>query len=139
MQLDDEMQGIYTSIQALVSSIRIGDGMSVIKGHINEISSLVGKVAGTVEAASNQHSGNTLRIKVEPVLQNLAANRKRLLDAAAEGARIRDPAAFKEFTNELPPLAFDIVQETKVSHTEKCSANTINITLHRNWFEELMT
>jgi G protein-coupled receptor kinase-interacting protein 1 C term len=107
------MQGMSPSIHSLVSSIRSNEGKSVIRNHISDIATLVGRVVTAAENSVDQSTNSNLREKVDIVVQNLADCRIRLLDLSAESETIQDPSKFKEFTNSLPPVAFEIVRETK--------------------------
>jgi hypothetical protein len=61
-----------------------------------------------------QGGNSTLRDRGEPTIRKLSDCRAKLLEFNSEGESITDPAVMKEFTNKLPPLAFEIARETKV-------------------------
>ena len=63
----------------------------------------------------NRTGNVTLRDRGEPIVDRLADCRARILSASAESEHIRDLASLKDFSNRLPPLAFEIARETKVS------------------------
>jgi len=56
----------------------------------------------------------SLRQKTEPIIRTLADCENRLVDASTESESLRGAIQIKEFTNRLPPLAFEIARETKV-------------------------
>jgi hypothetical protein len=51
--------------------------------------------------------------QVEPIVQNLANCKSRLMSASAESEGLGDKGRAKEFMSRLPPLAFEIARETK--------------------------
>ncbi|KAI9802253.1 MAG: hypothetical protein M1825_002974 [Sarcosagium campestre] len=115
--LEDQTEGLVQSIQALVASIRAEDGVSLVCNHLEEIAAVVAKVVSSTDSAINQTTNaalrDALRDRGEPILEKLSHCRDRVLDASAEGERIRDPKTLKEFSMKLPPLAFEIARETK--------------------------
>src|SRR5579862_22943 len=102
------------SIQALVSSIRADDEMPIIRNHINDIATVVGNVVTSTETAMGQAGNSILRDRGESIIRKLSDCRAKLLEVKSEGENIKDPVVLKDFTNKLPPLAFEIARETKV-------------------------
>lgn len=113
--MEDQTEDLIRSIQSLVGSIRADDGVPAIVRHIDSIAGSVGDVVSSTEAAYGLTGNNNLKGRADPVIRTLANCRTKLMNAGAEGRSIRNPAALKEFTNRLPPLAFEIARETKVS------------------------
>ncbi|KAI9773145.1 MAG: component of the polarisome [Geoglossum simile] len=111
--LEDQTEGMVQSIQALVSSIRADDGMPIIRNHINDIATVVGNVVKSTEAAMGRAGNSILRDRGESIIRKLSDCRAKLLEVNTEGENIKDPAVLKDFTNKLPPLAFEIARETK--------------------------
>ncbi|KAI9821120.1 MAG: component of the polarisome [Pycnora praestabilis] len=111
--LEDQTEGLVHSIQSLVSSVRADLGMRTIRGHMNDIAMVVQNVVASTETAMNQSGSTALRDQSEPIVRTLADCRTRLLAVSADGEEIRDPTLLKEYTNKLPPLAFEIARETK--------------------------
>lgn len=101
------------SIQSLVGSVRADDNPAAIKEYLNDISTIVGKVVGETQHASNRTDNSVLRERADPLIRSLAACRAQLVDANMEGKAIRDPIAWKDFTKKLPPLAFDVARPMK--------------------------
>lgn len=54
-----------------------------------------------------------LRERSGPIIQNLDYHRSRLVDTVAEGEMASSHEQFREVTNKLPPIAFEIARETK--------------------------
>ncbi|KAI9844647.1 MAG: component of the polarisome [Thelocarpon superellum] len=111
--LEDQTEHLVGSIQALVSSIRAEDNMGIIARHLGDIAASVGKVVASTDETMSQGGHEALRGRADPIIVRLSGCRSRLLKALSESERIRDPASLKEFTNQLPPLAFEIARETK--------------------------
>ena len=88
--------------------------MPIIRNHISDIATVVGKVVTSTETAMSQSGNAILRDRAEKIVRKLSDCRAKLLEASAEGENIGDPALLKDFTNKLPPLAFEIARETKV-------------------------
>ena len=88
--------------------------MKIIRGYMNAIANVVGKVVSSTEAGMREPNASPLlREKAEPVIRSLADCEARLLDASTESETLQNPMQMKEFTNRLPPLAFEIARETK--------------------------
>ena len=101
------------SIQALVAAIRSEEPLPTIRSQISTIAAVVGKVVSATESSMRDPSyPPALRERAEPIIQNLGGCKEKLLHAAEESARL-DTAGAKDFTNRLPPLAFEIARETK--------------------------
>lgn len=119
LYLEDQVEELVQSIQALVTSIRANAGIPVIRDYINEIAGILGNVVSWTGSAMEEARSPSLQAALqeqgEPILSKLSDYRTLLLNANAEGERISDPASLKEYTNRLPPLAFEISRETKVS------------------------
>ncbi|KAI9814690.1 MAG: component of the polarisome [Thelocarpon impressellum] len=111
--LEDQTERLVGSIQSLVGSIRADEGMMQISDYIGDIATVVGRVVSSTEATINRTGSLALRDRGEPILDNLSGCRARLLNASAEGERLRDPGQLKDLTKLLPPLAFEIARETK--------------------------
>ena len=109
----------------MVSSIRANAGMSLIRDYISDIAGIVANIVSWtrtgIEEARNPSLQAALRERGEPVISKLSDCRALLLNANVEGERISDPALLREFTNKLPPLAFEIARETRVSHSTTIS------------------
>lgn len=56
---------------------------------------------------------SVLRERSSPIIQSLDYHRSRLVDTAAEGEHVSSFEQFREVTNKLPPIAFEIARETK--------------------------
>jgi len=111
--LEDQTDTLVTSIQSLVASIRGEKEIHVIRDHINVIANVVGKVVSSTESTVHQVDNPLLTERAEPVIQNLAGCQTKLVNAGIDSENIRDAAGLREFTNKLPPLAFEIARETK--------------------------
>ncbi|KAI9704946.1 MAG: component of the polarisome [Candelina mexicana] len=111
--LEDQTEGLVRSIQYLVASIRADEENSTIVKHIDSIAGIVGDVVTSTETAFEQTGNKDLRRQVGPVIHALANCRIKLTNAGAESRGISDRIAMKEFTNKIPPIAFEIARETK--------------------------
>lgn len=107
--LEDQREIMVQTIQGLVGSIRGDAPIEQISEEITSITDVVGKVVAETEASGN--GGD--------MTDRLAACRQRLLEA---GDRGKDLAArglghndrdWRMWTQTLPPIAFEIVRETK--------------------------
>ncbi|KAG9247796.1 hypothetical protein BJ878DRAFT_414196 [Calycina marina] len=117
--LEDETAALVQNIQSLVSSIRSDAGITAIMGQINAIASVVGKaVSSTEETMASTGRSST---QADPILKKLSSCRQRLVDAGERGQEIAaeglDDAEgereWKQWTQSLPPIAFEIARETK--------------------------
>lgn len=118
MYLEDQVEELVQWIQALVSSIRTNAGIAVIRDYISDIAGIVANIVSwtstAIEEARNPSLRAALREQGQPIISKLCDCRALLLNANIEGERINDPSMLKEFTNKLPPLAFEIGRETRV-------------------------
>ena len=89
--------------------------MKSVRSHMNVLANVVGQVVSATENSMREPTASpAFQQKAEPIVRNLAACETRLLDACAESERLEDDQVqTKEFTNKLPPLAFEIARETK--------------------------
>lgn len=119
MYLDDQVEELVQWIHALVNSIRTNAGIAVIRDYISDIAGIVANIVSWTSAAIEESRNPSLRAALreqgQPVISKLSDCRALLLNANIEGEQINDPSMLKEFTNKLPPLAFEIGRETKVS------------------------
>ncbi|KAH0562286.1 hypothetical protein GP486_003017 [Trichoglossum hirsutum] len=127
--LEEQTEGMVQSIQSLVSSIRADDGMPIIRNHIADIAIVVGKVVSSTEVAMGQAGNATLRDRGGSIVRKLSDCRAKLLEVNSEGENIREPALLKEFTNKLPPLAFEIARETKTTPRASVAVHTVVVRL----------
>ncbi|KAI9730669.1 MAG: component of the polarisome [Cirrosporium novae-zelandiae] len=111
--LEDQTDGLIQSIQALVGSVRGEEDAYTIQAHIEEISSVVGNVVSYTQHALDKVDVPGASERAGPVTDKLANCQSRLLDASEQVSSIQDMAKLREFTNKLPPLAFEIARETK--------------------------
>ena len=101
------------SIQALVTSVRVVDEPEVVGDRIGHIIQVIGHVVKETQRVMDT-TGNTLLQNVAgPAIRVLSACKGRLVTADEQGKDIVEHGAWKEFTNTLPPLAFEIARETK--------------------------
>ncbi|KAI2618958.1 hypothetical protein GGS26DRAFT_341420 [Hypomontagnella submonticulosa] len=107
--LEDQTEIMVQTIQGLVGSIRGDAPIQQINEEITSIADVVGKVVAQTEA--NGNGGE--------MTDRLSACRQRLLEAGDQG---KDLAArglgetdreWRMWTQTLPPIAFEIVRETK--------------------------
>ena len=111
--LEDQTEGLLQSIQSLVSSIRIVDEPQNIREQIDSIIQIVGRVVKESQRVIDTTDNTMLRGQIEPSVLTLAECRAKLSVANDDGEGIQEHSAWKEFTNTLPPLAFEIARETK--------------------------
>jgi len=102
-------------------SIRSEAGITAILNEIAAISDVVGSVVSATETAMSSTGNGPLRIEGEPIVRRLANIRQRLVEAGETGRAIaneeRDDEegdrAWRSWSSSLPPIAFQIAQETK--------------------------
>ncbi|KAI0468500.1 hypothetical protein F4859DRAFT_517053 [Xylaria cf. heliscus] len=107
--LEDQTAVMVQTIQGLVGSIRSDAPIQQINEEITSIAEVVGKVVAETE---------TSRIAGE-MLERLSACRQRLLEAGDHGKNLaarglgENDREWRMWTQTLPPIAFEIVRETK--------------------------
>ncbi|KAI1655319.1 hypothetical protein F4813DRAFT_179113 [Daldinia decipiens] len=107
--LEDQREIMVQTIQGLVGSIRGDASIQQISEEITSITDVVGKVVAETEASGN--GGD--------MTDRLAACRQRLLEAGDRGKELaarglgENDRDWRMWTQTLPPIAFEIVRETK--------------------------
>ncbi|KAK6948858.1 hypothetical protein Daesc_008929 [Daldinia eschscholtzii] len=106
--LEDQRDIMVQTIQGLVGSIRGDASIQQISEEITSITDVVGKVVAETEASGNGD-----------MTEHLAACRQRLLEAGDRGKELaarglgENDRDWRMWTQTLPPIAFEIVRETK--------------------------
>ncbi|KAJ9495549.1 component of the polarisome [Exophiala xenobiotica] len=113
MYLEDQTDGLVHSITSLVGAIRNDEAMPTIQNHISTIAGTIENVVTSVERTSSEPSSYQAMLveKSQPVVSILQDCREKLLQASTVGYDGSQPS--KEFTQKLPPLAFQVARETK--------------------------
>ncbi|KAI1804272.1 hypothetical protein F4811DRAFT_561979 [Daldinia bambusicola] len=107
--LEDQRDIMVQTIQGLVGSIRGDASIQQISDEIASITDVVGNVVAETEASGN--GGD--------MTDHLAACRQRLLEAGDRGKELaarglgENDRDWRMWTQTLPPIAFEIVRETK--------------------------
>ncbi|KAI1366255.1 hypothetical protein F5Y08DRAFT_327462 [Xylaria arbuscula] len=107
--LEDQTAVMVQTIQGLVGSIRGDAPIQQINGEITSIADVVAKVVAETEASGN----------FSDMLERLSACRQRLLEAGDHGKNLaarglgESDREWRMWTQTLPPIAFEIVRETK--------------------------
>lgn len=112
VSLETQTEGIVENIQHLLSSIRAGDDMATLQGHVEQIAGVVDKVVKNTEDAMKQSGNEKLRERGDWIVSNLAGCAGKM-SAATNGPVPADGPADKEFRGGLAALAFDLARETK--------------------------
>ena len=103
LYVENQTEGLVQTIQALVSSIRAEEDLSMIRTHTTAISTVVSNVSSSTESLIHKPDVNpSLRERCGPIIQTLETNSGRLSDTVDAGE-----------SNKLPPIAFEIARETK--------------------------
>ncbi|KAG0135442.1 hypothetical protein HOY82DRAFT_133860 [Tuber indicum] len=110
--LETQMVGIVESIQLLLTSIRAGDDMQTLRGHVDNITPVVWKVLQSTENSMQEPGNGTLMGREGWIVANLSKCLQSMSEMSNEGEPIDGPAD-KEFRGRLASLAFDLVRETK--------------------------
>lgn len=107
--VEDQTAIMVQTIQGLVGSIRGDAPIQEINQEITSISEVVGSVIAETEASANAGE----------MLGRLSAYRQRLLEAGDHGKNLaarglgESDREWRMWTQTLPPIAFEIVRETK--------------------------
>ncbi|KAI1752671.1 hypothetical protein F4782DRAFT_111132 [Xylaria castorea] len=107
--LEDQTAIMVQTIQDLVGSIRGDAPIQQINQEISSIAEVVSKVVAETEASRNAGE----------MLERLSACRQRLLEAGDHGKNLaarglgENDREWRMWTQTLPPIAFEIVRETK--------------------------
>jgi hypothetical protein len=112
---------LVQDIQSLVKSIRAESGITAISTQITAIADVVGKVVSSTETAMSTSGNGPLRTQGGPILKELSACRKRLVEAGERGRAIADEGReddegdreWRAWNQSLPPIAFEIAKQTK--------------------------
>merc|ERR1711939_57846 len=115
MYLEDQTDGLVHSITSLVDAIRNNEAMPTIQNHITTIAGTIENVVTSVERTSSELSSYQALLveKSQPIVSILQDCREKLLQASTASAGYDGSQPSKEFTQKLPPLAFQVARETK--------------------------
>lgn len=113
LYVENQTEGLVQTIQALVSSIRAEEDLSMIRTHTTAISTVVNNVSSSTKGLIHKPDVNpALNERCGPTIQTLEANSSRLSDTVQAGESVTG-GELREITNKLPPIAFEIARETK--------------------------
>ena len=103
------------SIQVLIEAIRREESISSIRNNIERIASTVEAVLGASERGGQEPSSyrNEWQAQTGPVQNNLEDCKNKLLQAGDESQKYNGSTPAKEFTQGLPPIAFQVARETR--------------------------
>lgn len=101
------------SIQSLHTSIQDDSYPAVVRGHLDSIASIVGKMVSETQKTTRATNNGILREQAEPLIEKLAVCGRRVRAASSESQQIDDLQTWSRFRETLAPLGFDIARETK--------------------------
>jgi hypothetical protein len=115
MYLEDQTDALVQSITSLVDAIRNDSGLGVVRDHITSIAGTIENVVNSVQRTGNEPSSYqaTLTDRSRPMVSLLQDLRAQLVQASGDSAAYDGRPESREFTQKLPPLAFQIARETK--------------------------
>ncbi|KAL9615349.1 MAG: hypothetical protein Q9167_000177 [Letrouitia subvulpina] len=106
--LENQMGGLFHSIQSLLDTVR-GDGHPTgVKESLNSIASITGRIISETQYAMTDSTNLVLRKRVDPVVQTLIGCKTKVLNASAEDDGILDEVGWREFSQKLPTLATEV-------------------------------
>ncbi|KAL9047379.1 MAG: hypothetical protein Q9214_000030 [Letrouitia sp. 1 TL-2023] len=106
--LEDQMGGLFHSIQSLLDTVR-GDGHPTgIKESLNSIASIIGRITSETQYAMTDSTNLVLRKRADPVIQTLLGCKTKVLNASAEDDCILDEGGRREFIQKLPTLTTEV-------------------------------
>ncbi|KAI4257478.1 MAG: hypothetical protein LQ352_001642 [Teloschistes flavicans] len=111
--LEDQTEGLVQSIQSLHTSIQDDSYPAVVRGHLDSIASIVGKMVSETQKTTRATNNGILREQAEPLIEKLAVCGRRVRAASSESQQIDDLQTWSRFRETLAPLGFDIARETK--------------------------
>lgn len=111
--LEDQTEGLVQSIQSLQASVRDDSYPAVVRGHLNSVASIVGKMVSGTQKTTLATNNGLLREQADPLVEKLAVCGRRVKAASAESQQIDDLQTWTKFKETLAPLGFDIARETK--------------------------
>jgi hypothetical protein len=113
--IENQSDDLVTSIHVLIEAIRGEEPMSSIRSNIVKILSTVDNVQEAAmrgaEAPTSYQS--EWRSQTIPIHDNLEECKGQLLQASNESMSYENHPSAKEFTQKLPPLAFQVARETR--------------------------
>lgn len=105
------------SIQLLVASIRAEEAIPVVRSQLSHITGLVSNAISATESSWTRPSSysSALKESTQSVTAGLLESKQKLLAASADSDALdhAGKTAVKEFTQRLPPLAFEIARQIK--------------------------
>jgi hypothetical protein len=103
------------SIQVLIEAIRREESMGNIRNNIDRIAGTVEAVLAASERGSQEATSyrNEWQTQTGPLQDNLEDCKNKLLQVGDDSQAYADDAPSKDFTQKLPPLAFQVARETR--------------------------
>ncbi len=103
------------NVQALVGSVRNGDQMAMIRSNAGSILEDVDIILGAVEGGMETRTSfqTMFTNKTLSAFEALSQTRMTLEQLAHDSVQHDNKPSAKEFTQSLPPLAFQIAREAK--------------------------
>ncbi|KZF24415.1 hypothetical protein L228DRAFT_96047 [Xylona heveae TC161] len=116
LYLDKEVDPLVEAIRRLVDSIQSDDRPSTIRNHLENITSMIGKIVSATDEAMDSPGNESLRENAGPIIKILSSRRSDLMTALAQAENVeqeQEPAVTKEFRYKLRPLAFEVAKQIK--------------------------
>ena len=113
--MEDQCHLLTESIQILIEAIRAEENMSRIGTNLERIVNTVDSVLETSATGASEPSPYQAewRSQTAAIEQKLEEGNQRLLQACHEAESYNQQSSAKEFTQKLPPLAFQVARETR--------------------------
>ena len=99
----------------LIEAIRREESINNIRNHIERIASTVEAVLAASDKGGQEDTSyrSEWQTQTEPIQNNLEDCKNKLLQAGDDSQSYDGNASSKDFTQKLPPLAFQVARETR--------------------------
>ena len=113
--MEEQCHQLTESIQVLIEVIRAEEPISSVRNNLERIVGTVERVLSSSARGGNDPSPYQAewRSQTGEIEQKLEEVNQRLLRASHEAESFNQKSSAKEFTQKLPPLAFQVARETR--------------------------
>jgi hypothetical protein len=113
--IEDQSDQLVESIQVLIEAIRREESIMNIRNNIDRIVSTVEAVIAASARGTEKPTSyrNEWQAQTAPIQDNLEDCKNKLLRAGDDSQNYDYNMPAKEFTQKLPPLAFQVARETR--------------------------
>ncbi|KAL9007055.1 MAG: hypothetical protein Q9188_000178 [Gyalolechia gomerana] len=111
--LENDTEGLVESIQLLHACIRDDSNPATVRGRLDGIATIVGKMVSDTQHTIESTRDSKLYDQTGPGVSMLANSWAKVTEASVRCGEIHDMQTWSKFKETVPPLAFAVARETE--------------------------